>query len=151
MASHRTRRIADLLRVIVSELLTRETQDPRLAHVRITEVRVSSDLSHATFFFSLFPGAEPDRQAALEAFTRAGGWIRREIAARGGLRVVPQIRFLSDRALEHAAHIDEVLREVLPAATDAGPGADAGAPQEPDGEPDADTTPATDEEPGGGD
>src|SRR5204863_6507727 len=119
MSARRQRRVQDQFRAIVSELILREVQDPRIRHVQITAVRVSPDLREATFFYTLFPGGEADRTAAQAALEHARGFLRRELGRRVRLRATPQLSFRPDRGAAHAAHIEEVLHEIHPPDADA--------------------------------
>ena len=53
----RSRRVAEQMRRLLSEIVRREVKDPRAQCVTITAVDVSGDLSHASVFFSLL---DPD-------------------------------------------------------------------------------------------
>ena len=44
-----------------------------------------------------------------------------ETMKRAGLRIVPELRFVPDRALERAARIDDILREVASDGADDDP------------------------------
>jgi ribosome-binding factor A len=50
----------------------------------------------------------------LGAIERARGWLRRELGTRVRLKFTPDLRFVLDDSAAHAAHIQELLREVLP-------------------------------------
>ena len=110
----RPRRVGDEIRAVVCELLERKLSDPRLAGVRISEVRVSPDLKRATLFFSLYPGDDSGRAAAATALDRAAGLIRRELGRRLRAKVTPALQFEPDLAPAHADHIERVLAAIGP-------------------------------------
>ena len=112
MASVRPRRVADLVRTVIAELLERKVQDPRVRGVQLTDVRVSPDLRQATLFYSLFPGGEAELKRAAAGLEHARGFLRRELAHRTRLRVTPELRFVPDHSLAHAAHIQDVLLDL---------------------------------------
>lgn len=81
------------------------------AMVTVSEVRISSDLSVAKAFVSIFPS---DKQSVvmklLEDNKKAlRGELGRKVASQ--LRIVPEIEFLLDTTLDYAQHIDELLRK----------------------------------------
>ena len=118
MASIRLRRVGDQLRGLVSDLLTRKLEDPRLEGIRIVEVRVTPDLRNATLYFSVFPADDQRRVQAQAALERASGFIRREMGRGLRLRVVPSLRFVPDLAPEYADNIERLLAEVRPPGDD---------------------------------
>ncbi|CAG0910788.1 unnamed protein product, partial [Cyprideis torosa] len=50
----RTVRIGEQIRRELAELIRREVKDPRVGMVTISSVDVSSDLSHAKVFYTVF-------------------------------------------------------------------------------------------------
>src|SRR5436190_6764977 len=112
MSAERARRVADLLRELVAELLLREVQDPRVRGVLITDVRVSPDLHQARLFFSVLTGGAPERASAALGLERARGFLRREVGRRARLRVTPELHFIPDGTAEYAAHIEQVITEI---------------------------------------
>ena len=109
--SPRTRRVADRIQVELAQILTRETEDPRLRALNITSVRVSRDLSSARVWVS--GRLKPEEESAtLTALEHAAPYFRTLLAPRLGLRIVPTLRFEVDRTLEAGARIEELLREI---------------------------------------
>jgi ribosome-binding factor A len=45
----------------------------------------------------------------LEGLTRASGFLRRGLASRVDLRIMPELKFLYDKSLEHGFHMDELI------------------------------------------
>jgi ribosome-binding factor A len=111
MVSHRQRRVADLIREQLAELLQRETQDPRFDVVSITGVDVSPDLQHARIYFSVL-GDEFDVQDISHAFEKASGYFRKRLAARVQLRFMPNLTFNFDNSLAEGDRIERLLREI---------------------------------------
>ena len=87
-----------------------EFRDPELAgeHVTVAEVRVSPDLKNATAFVSRL--GRSDAAALLPALKRAAPYLRGELAKGLRLRVVPQLSFQPDTAIEYAMHVDALLK-----------------------------------------
>jgi ribosome-binding factor A len=71
----RTRRVAEQMRRLLSEIVRRDIKDPRIQFLTITGVDVSGDMSHAKVFFSLLePDADPG--PAETALAKAAGFMR---------------------------------------------------------------------------
>ena len=108
MSKKYQRRISDLVRSHLADLLSRKANDPRLRMVTITDVTVTSDARHADVHFSVLGGAEAqaETQAGLES---AAGWLRRELGRRLRLRNTPALTFYYDPSLERGEHIAGIL------------------------------------------
>jgi ribosome-binding factor A len=106
--SQRTERVGDLIRAELAELVQHEMRDPRVALVTVTTVEVSADLRYASVGVSAL-GDDARRDAAVAALDSARGFLRRELARRLSLRVVPELRFHLDRGAEHSRRISDLL------------------------------------------
>lgn len=111
MQGKRLDRVNQLVREEVSHLLQRELKDPRLGFVTVTEVAVSKDLRSARVYVSVL-GSEEQWKASLAALHSARGFMRNWLAPRLRLRSVPDLMFLPDRSMAHAAHIQTVLERL---------------------------------------
>jgi ribosome-binding factor A len=110
-------RVNQLIKEEISLLLQRELKDPRLGFVTVTEVDVAKDLRSGKVYVSVL-GGEAEWSGSLAALQSARGFIRNLLAPRLRLRAVPDLTFLPDRSMAHAAHIQsllERLRETPPA------------------------------------
>lgn len=105
------RRVSDLIRTHLTDLLERKTNDPRLRMVTITEVMVTQDTLRADVHFSVLGGdeAQAEAQAGLKS---AAGWLRHELSQRLRLRNTPQLVFHYDPSLERGDHIVNILDEL---------------------------------------
>ncbi|WP_024851028.1 30S ribosome-binding factor RbfA [Hydrogenovibrio kuenenii] len=111
----RTKRIALEIRKTLSEILHRDTKDPRLAKVNITECKISKDLGVVTVYFTIIGQNESDQAAqdAIKALEKAKGFFRTEIGKRMNLRITPEVRFFYDTVAEKASHIEELIFQAL--------------------------------------
>ena len=75
MPSHRSQRIAEAIREVVSTAILFEVADPRIHSVTVLGADVSGDLRHATIFVSVM-GTEADQNRAIQALNRAAGLLR---------------------------------------------------------------------------
>jgi ribosome-binding factor A len=113
MTTHRPERVADFLRVELSQILREEVRDPRVRDATVTVVRLSADLHHARVLVSVLGDAE-QQQDCLEGLQRATGFIRSRLASRISLRTVPELRFEVDHGAEHSLRISQLLDTLLP-------------------------------------
>lgn len=104
-------RIASQIQKELSKILALEVKEEDLHLVTITEVRVTNDLSFATIFYSVL-GQDKRKEKVEEAFYRAKGYLKSEIAKRVKMRKVPEFIFKFDEALEYGNHIAKVLNEL---------------------------------------
>jgi ribosome-binding factor A len=114
----RQQRTAEQIRVILSELVLREIRDPRIKDITITEVRIDRELLYADIYVNAL-GDESREHEVLSALDGANGFLRRELAARLDMRMVPNLHFHWDPTLEHAEHISQLLDSLeIPTETD---------------------------------
>ncbi len=106
----RARKLADRIKVVVSETLRTKVKDPRLGFVTITDVRVTNDLQHATVFYTVLDGDQGEESAA--ALTSARGLVRSEVGRQTGIRLTPSVEFVADGVPEAASRLDGLLEEV---------------------------------------
>ncbi|HBQ44074.1 MAG TPA: 30S ribosome-binding factor RbfA [Thiomicrospira sp.] len=111
----RTKRVSLEIRKTLSEILHRDTKDPRLEKINIIEVKISKDLSIATIYFTIIGANEVDEaaQEAIQALEKAKGYFRTEIGRRMNLRITPHLRFFYDKVAENAGHIEDLIFQAL--------------------------------------
>jgi ribosome-binding factor A len=112
VSSGRRERLEAALKAEIAELVAREVKDPRVRRaglMTVTRVELSGDLGVAKVGVS-FVGGEADPAEAVKALERVAGFVRGEVGRRLKLRHAPELRFLHDRAGEHAARIDALLK-----------------------------------------
>ena len=110
--TRRTDRVNELLRQEISQLLSRDLNDPRLSGlVSITQVETTSDLRHARVFVSVF-GYRQNKDDVLNGISSAARFLRRELGERLSLRYIPELKFVLDDSLDKAEHIYEVMDQL---------------------------------------
>ncbi|CCW16671.1 Ribosome-binding factor A [Sphingobium indicum BiD32] len=110
--SVRALRVGEQVRHILSDILQRgDVHDDVLAKhvVSVTEVRMSSDLRHATAFIKPLLGQ--DEEAVLKALRTNTAYFQREVASRTRLKYAAKIKFLADDSFDEGSHIDKLLRD----------------------------------------
>lgn len=106
----RSRRVAQQIQRALSDLIRREIRDPRLGMLTLTEVRVSSDLSYATVYYSVM-NAKPDE--AHEVLVAAADILRGPLGRALGLRHAPELRFVSDELIESGARLSALINKAV--------------------------------------
>ncbi len=92
-------------------MISSELEDPRLTMISVTEVAVSRDLRSVRVFIHQADSDLPKRDL-LAGLQSATPYMRRQLAQRCGLRVVPELNFVYDDTPERAARIDELLQQI---------------------------------------
>jgi ribosome-binding factor A len=111
MSKIRQQRTADQIQMILSELVLRHMNDPRLLDLTITEVTIDRELKYADVYVQAL-GDEARQDDVMAALANATGFFRREIASRMRMRSTPQFHFHWDPRLAHAEEIDKILGEL---------------------------------------
>ncbi|HXM35842.1 MAG TPA: 30S ribosome-binding factor RbfA [Pyrinomonadaceae bacterium] len=108
---HRPERVADLLLEEISQIVGYELQDPRLATVTVTDVRVGTNLKTARVYFTI-AGSEEDHKVALTALRHAAPYVRKEIGLSLNIPHIPELHFVRDRAEEEGLRVDQLLAKI---------------------------------------
>ena len=110
--SVRLLRVGEQVRHALSDILSRgEVHDETLAEhmVSVTEVRMSSDLRHATVFVKPLLGA--DEEAVIKALRTNTAFLQSEVARRVNTKYAAKLKFLADESFDEGSHIDRLLRD----------------------------------------
>jgi ribosome-binding factor A len=107
----RPQQVADLLREELAALIRRDLRDPGVGFVTLTGVDLTDDLRNARVYVSVL-GDEGREREAIEALRRATGFLRRAIASRLGLRLVPHLAFFADASVRQGARIEDLLTDL---------------------------------------
>jgi ribosome-binding factor A len=108
--SQRTRRLGERIKEIVAEGLM-EMKDPRIGFVTVTDVRVSTDVTHAQVFYTVLPDDDATRAQTGEGLESAVPALRRELGRRLSTRNTPALTFTDDPVPEHGRRIEELIAD----------------------------------------
>ena len=111
MTVARARRLAELVKEEMGEILQRGLKDPRIGFVSVTGVEVSADLGHVRIFLSPY-GEEETKQQTMAGLESARGYIRSELGQRLRLRHTPEVELVSDNSIERGARILSLLQQL---------------------------------------
>ena len=103
-------RIREEIQRRLSEILQFETRDPRLELVTVMDVRITSDVRHATVYVSV-TGRKTSEEEAIKVLNEHRGFFRSELAKHLELRHTPELKFELDLVEKRARRIEEILRE----------------------------------------
>ena len=109
---NRQKRLGELLKQEISELITREIKDPRIGFVSITSVDLSPDLRNAKIYISVI-GNEKEKKSSLAGLNSAVSFIKRELGRRLRLKYMPDLTIIYDDSIEKAAHISALIDSVV--------------------------------------
>ena len=104
-------RVGEQIRHALSDILARgDVHDATLDKhvVSITEVRMSSDLRHATVFMKPLLGA--NEAAVLKALRTNTAYLQSEVARRVNTKYAAKLKFLADDSFDEGTLIDKLLR-----------------------------------------
>lgn len=108
----RSRRVGEQIQRELAELVQRELKDPRLGMVTISGVEVSRDMSVAKVFFTVLNPGHDVRETE-QGLLHAAGFLRRELAHRMRLRVVPELRFQYDSSIEEGSRLSALIDKAV--------------------------------------
>lgn len=111
METNRQKKIAGVIQKDLVDVLQSAARDGvKGVLISVTKVQVTSDLSQAKVFLSIFPNAKRDE--LLEGIKSNAPLIRHELAQRtkNQLRRVPGLAFFIDDSLDYIENIDASLK-----------------------------------------
>ena len=113
MKRRRPEIVGDEMQKVISTIITTKLKDPRVPFMTsVTGVKMSSDLSHATVFISVY-GDEKTKKDAMDALEHAKGFIRYEAVQEIKLRIAPELHFKLDNTLDEAARMDALITKTI--------------------------------------
>jgi ribosome-binding factor A len=111
MSTGRMRRVDEAIRQVIGDALASDLKDPRVGFVTVTDVKTSSDLSHARVYVSVF-GDDDVRADTMAGLRHAHGFLQRRIAGQLKLKRTPTLEFAYDDTSERAMRLDALIDEV---------------------------------------
>lgn len=109
--SKRVQRVSELIQSVIAMMLLREVSDPRLSQVTITGVNLAPDYGNAVIYFTLPDTDEKRIRDTEQAFQKAIGFFRRQLAQLTELRHTPRLTFKYDVVTTTAERIACLLNE----------------------------------------
>ena len=114
MDTTRQKKISRLIQEDLSQIFLTEMK-PVLGNslITVTNVRITSDLSIARIYVSIFPIGGATKDQVINGITENMSDIRRRLGIREGkqLRIIPTLEFYLDDSLDYAENIDRLLKQ----------------------------------------
>ena len=107
----RPEQLAEVIREEVSQIVGYELDDPRVATVTVTDVRVAENLRDASVYV-IAEGTEAEKAEAMKALQKAAPYVRRQLGTVLNLRYTPELHFVRDTVEEKATRVDTLLTEL---------------------------------------
>jgi len=104
----RARRVGEQLQREIADMLQNESNDPRFKLLTISGVEVARDLAYAKVFYTLLDDSQ-DTENVQQALVKASGFMRKQIAKRMSLRIVPNLRFIYDKSIAYGASLSSLI------------------------------------------
>ena len=104
----RTRRVAELIRRALADIIRDRLPDRGLGLLSITATEVTRDLSRATVFISLL-GEEEDQERVTKTLNEESSVLRYELSRTLNLRHTPEIQFRYDLSIERGARLSRLI------------------------------------------
>jgi ribosome-binding factor A len=110
MDAARMRRVDEAVREVLSDVIAKDLQDPRIGFVTVTGVKTSPDLRHARVYVSIL-GDERARAETLAGLRSAHGLLQAHVAAELRLKHTPTLTFEYDESIDRAMRITRLIDE----------------------------------------
>jgi ribosome-binding factor A len=111
MSTRRQQRVAEQIKIELSQLIEREIDDPRLNLINITDTTISPDLHDVTVYVSALAG-ESVKTEVLAGLEHARSFLRRRLGQEMKLRIVPALHFRWDKSLEIGDRISRIIDQI---------------------------------------
>lgn len=108
----RARRVGEQIQREIAEMLHSESKDPRFKLLTISAVEVANDLSYAKVFYTLLDDSL-DIDNVQQALTKASGFMRKQLAKRMSLRIVPNLKFIYDKSIAYGASLSSLIDDAI--------------------------------------
>ncbi len=106
--AYRKEKLEELIHRIVSDVLLKETKDPRIGFVTVTGVKLSKDYSVARVGISILGNAREMRKS-MEGLKSSIGFIQHRVGKELGMRQTPRIEFELDPTIAEGIRMAGVI------------------------------------------
>jgi ribosome-binding factor A len=107
----RTRRVAELIRRALADIIRDRLPDRGFGLLSITATEITRDLSRATVFITIL-GEEEDQQRATEILNEESRALRYELSRTLNLRHTPEIEFRYDFSIERGVRLSRLIDDL---------------------------------------
>ena len=107
----RTRRVAELIRRALADIIRDRLPDRGLGLLSITATEITRDLSRATVFITVL-GEEENQERATEILNEESRALRYELSRTLNLRHTPEIEFRYDFSIERGVRLSRLIDDL---------------------------------------
>ena len=107
----RTRRVAELIRRALADIIRDRLPDRGLGLLSITATEITRDLSRATVFITIL-GEEEDQERVTEILNEESSALRHELSKTLNLRHTPEIEFRYDFSIERGVRLSRLIDDL---------------------------------------
>ena len=107
----RTRRVAELIRRALADIIRDRLPDRGLGLLSITATEITRDLIRATVFITIL-GKEEDQERATEILNEESRALRHELSRTLNLRHTPEIEFRYDFSIERGVRLSRLIDDL---------------------------------------
>jgi ribosome-binding factor A len=111
MASLRNRKVADLIKKEISQIINTLYPSSRYGFITVTHIRVTDDLGLAYIYFS-YLGTQHSVQDIQDLLSESIPEVRHKLSKAVRMRRHPQLKFFKDDSLEYANQIDGMIEKI---------------------------------------
>jgi len=106
--AYRKQKLEEMLKRLVSEVIVKELNDPRIGFVTITGVSLNRDYSIAEVRVSIL-GEAKDIRKSFDGLKSSRGYIQKYVGDNLSIRHVPRIQFLLDSSVSDGVRMVSLL------------------------------------------
>jgi ribosome-binding factor A len=110
MISKRIKRVNQLIKCEISQILLREIDYPKDILVTVTRAETSPDLRESRVFISIMP--EENGKKIIQFLNRRIYCLQQKINKKLKMKPVPKITFCEEKKTKEAARIEKILDEL---------------------------------------
>ncbi len=111
MAKVTSNRKKELIKIKLSTILQKSSNNPKFVGVTIIAVDLSPDSASAVVLYSVF-NPKVDTAAVTLALNEASGFFQAKLAKTLKSRNTPRLRFVFDGGFDHADRISQLLNQI---------------------------------------
>jgi len=104
----RTRRVGELIKRELSDLIFSQVNDDRIRGVTIIQVSVSPDLRNSTVYFSMLE-KPADKKSIEKVLNKSSGYLRKHLSKRLVMRTTPALSFKYDDSIERGLSLVQLI------------------------------------------
>ena len=108
MNERRIKRLQEVIKARVAEVVSFELSDPRRGLITITKVELDREVTHCKVYWSIL-GDEKERNLNAKMLAHATAFVQREVAAVLHTRTVPKVHFVFDESIEGSIRVQGII------------------------------------------